>query len=244
MAADAATEPITSAPPNLILAGIVGSTAYGMARPDSDIDRLGVYAAPTELFHGLDLPVEKRATVTRSDVDATYHEALKYVTLLLAGNPTITELLWLDDALYETRTPLGQDLLDIRAAFLSQRMQHTYLGYARQQFDRLTNKGRFPNVPVDRIRKHARHLLRLVDQGTHLWVTGKVQVRVTSPEKYFRFADRVADDPEHARGPLAHAEYVFGHCPTPLPAMPDRAAVELWLHTVRDHYYTWGDDRG
>ena len=31
----------------ILLQGIVGSTAYGLAGPDSDVDRLGVYAAPT-----------------------------------------------------------------------------------------------------------------------------------------------------------------------------------------------------
>lgn len=237
-------EPITTAPANLLLAGIVGSTAYGMSRPGSDIDRLGMFAAPTELFHGLNLPIGKRATHKRTDVDATYHEAGKYVSLLLAGNPTVSELLWLPDDLYETRTDLGRQLLEIRAAFVSQRCKDTYLGYATAQFKRLVDKGRFPDVPVDRIRKHARHLLRLVDAGTHLWVTGELQVRVLSPRKYFDFADRVVEDPEHARGALAQAEYTFSHCPTPLPASPDVDAAEYWLHTVRDHYYTWGEDRG
>lgn len=31
----------------MLLAGIVGSTAYGLAGPDSDVDRLGVFAVPT-----------------------------------------------------------------------------------------------------------------------------------------------------------------------------------------------------
>jgi hypothetical protein len=35
---------------NILLSGIVGSTAYGLANEHSDIDRLGVYAAPTEEF--------------------------------------------------------------------------------------------------------------------------------------------------------------------------------------------------
>ena len=31
----------------VLLSGIVGSTAYGLAGPDSDVDRLGMYAAPS-----------------------------------------------------------------------------------------------------------------------------------------------------------------------------------------------------
>ena len=39
-----------------ILAVVVGSRAYGLAGPDSDHDRRGVYAAPTALFWRLDKP--------------------------------------------------------------------------------------------------------------------------------------------------------------------------------------------
>ncbi|MFD7300744.1 DNA polymerase beta superfamily protein, partial [Streptomyces pharetrae] len=38
---------------NILLSGVVGSTAYGLAHEDSDVDRLGVFAAPTESLHGL-----------------------------------------------------------------------------------------------------------------------------------------------------------------------------------------------
>jgi hypothetical protein len=43
----------------VLLQGIVGSTAYGLAGPHSDVDRLGVYAALTWAFHGLRLPIDK-----------------------------------------------------------------------------------------------------------------------------------------------------------------------------------------
>ena len=44
-----------------LLEGIVGSTAYGLAGPHSDVDRLGVFAAPTRAFHGLYPPIDGRA---------------------------------------------------------------------------------------------------------------------------------------------------------------------------------------
>jgi hypothetical protein len=62
---------------NVLLAGIVGSTAYGLAGPDSDVDHLGVYAAPTVAFHGLHPPTGKDATLVRHDPDSTLHEAAK-----------------------------------------------------------------------------------------------------------------------------------------------------------------------
>ena len=47
---------------HVLLSGVVGSTACGLAGPDSDVDRLGVYAAPTIEFHGLYPPLGKNAT--------------------------------------------------------------------------------------------------------------------------------------------------------------------------------------
>ncbi len=35
---------------------VVGSRAYGLAGPESDTDRRGVFVAPTESFWGLDKP--------------------------------------------------------------------------------------------------------------------------------------------------------------------------------------------
>ncbi len=75
----------------ILLGGIVGSTAYGLAGPHSDIDRLGVFAAPTEEFHGLRPTIGRSATVTRSNPDVTVHEARKFASLALAANPTVSE---------------------------------------------------------------------------------------------------------------------------------------------------------
>lgn len=225
--------------PTTLLSGITGSRAYGMARPDSDTDRHAIFAAPTVEFHGLNLPIGKKATICRHEPDVTLHEAGKAVALLLNGNPTMGELLWLPEDCYETRTPWGDGLLGIRSSFLSApRVRDAYLGFARQQFTRLVNKGRFPDVPVSRIRKHARHLLRLVDQGTRLWVSGELRVRVEDPQRYFDFADQVMGDPDRwARSALARAELTFSQTPTVLPDQPDVARVEEWLLAVRGDFY-------
>ena len=79
-------------PGTVLLSGVVGSTAYGLDTPDSDTDRLGIFAAPTVAFHGLHKPQESHVTTSP---DATFHEAAKWVRLALGGNPTVTELVWL-----------------------------------------------------------------------------------------------------------------------------------------------------
>ncbi|GGN12379.1 hypothetical protein FHR83_003582 [Actinoplanes campanulatus] len=225
-------------PANILLSGIVGSTAYGLAGPGSDIDRLGMFAAPTTAFHGLAFPDD---SVVSKKPDATFHEARRYANLALAGNPTVSELMWLPEHLYETRHPLGDDLIAIRAAFLSaKRVRDSYLGYATQQFKRLEARGdgSFSADTRKRTAKHARHLARLVQAGTGLYSTGQLQLRVDDPTWIHEFGERVAaGDVDLARKMLADGEAEFDSAHTPLPIEPDRTAVESWLRRVRAHFF-------
>jgi predicted nucleotidyltransferase len=226
----------TSDKRNVLLAGVVGSTAYGLAGPDSDVDRLGAYAAPTIQFHGLHPPVGKAASIVGHDPDVTYHEAGKLAALCLGGNPTVTELLWLDR--YEIQTELGADLVDIRSSFLSaKRIRDAYFGYATAQFHRLLTTGQFQSKMRKRVSKHGRHLLRLLDQGHELYATGRLTIRVCDPQRYVDFGERVAEDPEAARPALAEAEAKFDATRSPLLERPDEAKVEAWLHRVREVYF-------
>jgi predicted nucleotidyltransferase len=229
---------------NVLLQGIVGSTAYGLAGPDSDIDRLGVYAEPTSAFHGLHLPVDKAATKVTSKPDTTMHEARKYASLALQCNPTITELMWLDADLIEVNTDLGGYLTTIRDAFLSaKRVRDAYFGYATSQFHRLLSTGQFQSKMRARAAKHGRHLMRLLDQGYALYSTGQLPIRVANPQRYVDFGEAVAGDPEVARPLLAQVEAKFDAARSPLPDRPDEARVERWLHAVRKAHWT-GDGLG
>lgn len=227
-------------PPNVLLSGIVGSTAYGLATGDSDVDRLGAWAAPTEKLLGLH-PVQP--SVVSSKPDITFHEAGKFAALALKVNPAITELMWLPDDLYETRTWLGNALLSIRSAFLSRaHVRNAYLGYATQQFRRLENRGdgSFSADTRRRTAKHARHLLRLLTQGLELYETGTLTVRLKRPDHYREFGERVAaGDIAAAQREIASAERWFDEATSPLPDKPDERTVEDWLQMVRrEHYAT------
>jgi uncharacterized protein len=221
---------------DVLLQGVVGSTAYGLAGPGSDVDHLGVYAAPTVAFHGLHPPTGRTATVVRHDPDATFHEAAKAAQLMLAGNPTVTELLWLES--YEVRTPLGDELVGIRRAFLSaRRVRDAYFGYATSQFKRLLDTGQFQSKMRRRQAKHGRHLLRLLDQGFALYATGSLPIRVADPQRYLDFGEAVADDPSVAGAALADAEARFAAVRSALPSTPDEEAVEAWLLRVRRAFW-------
>ncbi|WP_405609233.1 DNA polymerase beta superfamily protein [Streptomyces sp. NBC_00076] len=223
--------------PNVLLSGVVGSTAYGLAHAGSDVDRLGLFAAPTTDLHGLRGPKESHVTTAP---DRTLHEAAKWCRLALGGNPTVMELVWLPDELYELRTPLGEELIGIRTSFLcAKRVRDAYLGYATQQFRRLENRGdgSFPADSRRRTAKHARHLKRLCHQGLELYTTGRLEIRVEDPEEYHAFGDRVAADPSAALPLLRRYESAFDETRSVLPQEPDEAPAQAWLRRVRRHFY-------
>jgi predicted nucleotidyltransferase len=226
---------------HVLLSGIVGSTAYGLAHSGSDVDRLGLFAAPTVELHGLRRPKESYVTTAP---DRTLHEAAKWCRLALSGNPTAMELVWLPEELYEVRTPLGDELIALRGAFLSAgRVRDAYLGYAVQQFRRLENRGdgSFSADLRKRTAKHARHLKRLCAQGLELYTTGRLTLEVEDPQEFHDFGERVAADSSAALPLLRAYESAFAEARTVLPDAPDEDVVEDWLRRVRAHFYAPGD---
>lgn len=165
-----------------ILSGIVGSTAYGLAREGSDIDRLGIFSAPMIDMTNLDWNA-RMETISQSGPDGddfAMHEVGKYFRLALKCNPTVSELLWLEG--YEVKTWEGMLILTIRDAFLSEKYARaSYFGYAKAQLD----KFHLHDFKV----KHARHALRLLHQGDTLLYTGHLEVRVPDPQIFFDLDD-------------------------------------------------------
>lgn len=232
---------------HLLLQGVVGSHAYGLATPESDVDRLGVYAAPTRLFHGLRPPVGKQATKqSHGENDITVHEAGKFALLALQCNPTVTELLWLPR--HEIVSEPGQALLEIRTAFLSQRLvKDAYIGYARAQLKRILDytadrpredKIAKPHRP-EKVAKHGRHFARLLVQGSGLYLHGRldVELRGDHVDEVRRCGEALAEGhTDEVQWWLAWAEGRFGQT-SALPEKPDETAVEDWLQSVRATFY-------
>jgi predicted nucleotidyltransferase len=91
-----------------LLSGIGGSQAYGLDTDQSDFDRYGVFLAPTRSILGI-YPIHE--TLTQTAPDSTMHELGKFVRLAIKANPTILDLLYLED--YEVVHPAGQMLRNI-----------------------------------------------------------------------------------------------------------------------------------
>jgi hypothetical protein len=222
-----------------LLLGVVGSTVYGLATPDSDIDRLGIYAAPTRAFHGLRPPTDANSTFHRTGPDVTMHEVGKWARLALGMNPTVYELLWLPRRFYEYVSPQAEELIELRGAFLSrQAVRNAYFGYATQQLRKLQSHGGFGNGMDKRGAKNARHLLRLLLQGAELYCTGRLTVHLADPDRVREFGRIAVANPDHAVQTLATFEQLFDTAVSPLPEQPDTARVDRWLRDLRGNLFT------
>lgn len=211
----------------LLLRGVVGSTAYGLNHELSDKDYLGLYAVDTQQLLGLDLPDLEKA-VEYKNPDTKYYEALHYCRLALKSNPSILELLWLDS--YDYRTIAGLELVRLRDAFPTQKfVKAAYLGYANQQYSKLLKDKRF-----DKRAKNARHFARLLWQGSQLYSTGQLTVKLDDPEYFIRFGDQVASgNLDRAQKEMQGTEEIFNE-PSPLLETPNREAINDWLLGVRN----------
>lgn len=219
-----------------LLNGVVGSTAYGLATADSDIDVLGVFARPTMDLVGLSYPRETYTNPEGYVPDYTYHEARKYVNLALKCNPTIMELLWLGN--WFVREPLGQQLINIRQSFIFEKgVRNAYLGYASGQFHRIRSRGdlSFSSDTRHRTAKHARHLWRLCKQGVDLHHIGQLTIWLEAEQarQCREFGERIAGGRlDLATGLLSWAEDEFNK-PGILVSTPRTDRAEEWLREVR-----------
>ncbi|AGZ42509.1 nucleotidyltransferase domain-containing protein [Actinoplanes friuliensis] len=219
---------ITLVTEHTILAVVVGSRAYGLAGPGSDHDRRGVYAAPTRMFWHLDKPP------THLDGPAEEQfswEIERFCTLALQANPTVLEVLW--SPLISSVTADGRELLAVRSAFLSQRVASSYGSYARDQLKRVAARR---SKTGETNHKQAMHMIRLLLAGAHVLRTGEVLVDV-SPLRSRLLAVRQGEVPWESV--VAWADTLFedltaAAATTTLPPLPDRAAIDNLLHSVRE----------
>lgn len=121
---------------NIILLGLGGSHAYNLATESSDLDVRGVALNTKEnILLGTDY-----CQVTDKETDTTIYSTNKILRLLTENNPSIIELLYLQPEHYLYKSKIGQELLDNKDLFISQKCINTFWGYSDGQARRLSNK--------------------------------------------------------------------------------------------------------
>jgi predicted nucleotidyltransferase len=206
---------------------VVGSRAFGLETQDSDVDRRGIYLPPADLQWSLYGVPEQ---LENDELQEAYWELQKFLVMALKGNPNILECLY--TPLVEFATPLAQELLAMRDAFLSRIVYQTYNGYVMSQFKRmqtdLKNQGRIKP-------KHVMHLIRLLISGIHVLREGFVPVDVGKHrEKLLAIKNEQMpwDEVEAWRLQL-HREFDAAVTATCLPERPDYERANEFLIKAR-----------
>jgi uncharacterized protein len=216
---------------SLLLKGVVGSTAFGLNHEGSDKDYQGIFVVSTEMLLGLDSKVQE--SYSFFNPDTTYHEVGKFCRLALGCNPTVLDLLWLN--VYNVRTQLGTDLINMRSNLLSApKVRGAYFGYASDQLGKLLKDER----PEKRA-KNARHFARLLHQGYQLYSTGTYSIKLEDPQWFFDFGKTVGYDlnVQEAKDLLSSYEDAFNSEDSALPEKPNKEPLNEWLLEVRHQFY-------
>ena len=123
----------------VIFEAVVGSRAYGLNTPESDVDIRGIFVQPMSERLSLYKKVEE---VSDSKEDVKFYELAKFMHLAAQCNPNIIELFWLPEDCVRFVSPLMEKLIAHRDMFISQRAFHTFTGYAYSQIKKARGKNK------------------------------------------------------------------------------------------------------
>ncbi|MET9428130.1 nucleotidyltransferase domain-containing protein [Streptomyces sp. NPDC003036] len=206
---------------------VMGSRAFGLATDGSDTDRRGVFLAPT----ALQWRFAKPPTHVEGPAEEQFSwELERFCELALRANPNILECL--HSPLVEHVDDTGRELLSLRRAFLSRQAHQTFVRYAVAQRKKLDADVRRHGAPRW---KHAMHLLRLVTSCRDLLRTGELVLDVGDARERLLAVKRGEVPWPEVEAWMARlaAEADDAAARSPLPAEPDRRAVEDFLFRTR-----------
>lgn len=216
---------LSTVPGKPILVGIGGSQAYGLATPQSDTDYRGCFVAPTRALFGLEQPTE---TIDQHEPDVALHEVRKLIKLALSANPTVLELFFYDT--YVAKTYEGELLLANRHLFITSKIRDTHVGFAVAQLKRIERREK-EGIDDKRVAKHARHLLRLIQQAERALTTGEFSIKVADRDEIFAFGE--LSNEEMLKQANVAVDRLKG-VPSVLPDKPHIEAINALLIHIRE----------
>lgn len=238
-----------------ILRVLVGSSVHGTAIDEqNDRDEMGICIEPAEYVCGL-RTFEQYVHRTQpegvrsgpGDVDLTIYGLRKWMRLATQGNPTVLLPLFVANDDIIVRSDLGDELRALAPAILSRQAGDRFKGYLQAQRDRLlgVRGGAHTNRPelVDVYgfdTKYAMHMVRLGVQGVELLETGRITLPIPEPWRTWLRELRVGGHTRQEALDVANemeARLDALLATSPLPPLPDLAAVDAWL--VSAHQRAW-----
>lgn len=143
----------------LIFESIVGSQAYGLATPTSDLDMKGVYIQPLDdiLTFGY---IEQ---VSDNKNDLVYYEIRRFLELISTNNPNILELLNLPKECIVYKHPIYDLILENSDKFISKICRNSFAGYAITQIKKARGLNKKIVNPVSKEKKNPLEFCHVID---------------------------------------------------------------------------------
>jgi hypothetical protein len=180
------------------------------------------------------------------DLDVVIYSARKWARLALSGNPSVLLLLFVPDEEVVYRDEIGAELTASADRFVSRLAADRFLGYLQAQKAAMTGgSGAHTNRP-ELVREHgydtkyAMHALRLGLQGIELLTTGRITLPVPEPGRTYLRSVRRGEVPlPEVLTSIADVErqLVALQSASDVPAEPDRAWVDDWLHRSYEAFW-------
>jgi len=133
--------------PHTIFLALMGSHAYGLNTPESDEDYKGVLIPPPDFIYGFNKHFEQFETKVPNDT--AIFNITKFFSLATSCNPTIIEMLFVDDAFVKRTSDYWERVKEVRDKFLSTKAAFSFSGYAFSQLARIkTHRQYLLNPPT------------------------------------------------------------------------------------------------
>lgn len=224
-----------------ILRVVTGSHAYGLNTPTSDIDEKAIIIEPMDEVCGLGEPWGGKVYSQDGSEDFEVFGLRKFLRLALKGNPTVTEILFIEGGI---KTVVGFELQMMAPYIVSRQAGKAYLGFMEAQRKRLTGERGNAGHGVMReelIAEHgfdtkfAMHMLRLGLQGCELLTTGQLQLPINGKDRDYLLSVRNGKVPldacfERQRELEAKLKSLLDN--SSVQEQPRTAEVEKWMLDV------------
>lgn len=247
--------------PNEILRSVVGSGVHGIAVAGTDDhDEMGVYIEPPDVVLGLTSVREDYIWRTQpegirsghGDTDLVLYSLRKYLRLAVKGNPTALLPLYAPESNLVTITPLGKELRDLRASFLSQLAVNRFLGYMHSQHERMLGGGKRNRVPsrpelIEKYGwdvKYGSHALRLAFQGLEIARDGRLTLPLATEQRERVLAVKRGEVPrDDVSAQIADIERnvrsLLDTGAAPLPLTADLPLISAWAVKAQRRHWGW-----
>ena len=142
---------------NLIIYDVIyGSQAYGTNRPDSDLDKRGIFILPDSILKTIETVDGFKDQnyffeINDGTQNVVYYELRKFLYMLSNSKPNAFEMLNVPDDCVLYKHPIMEMLLSRRDSFINKKCYYTFTDYVRSQLQKASGLNKMQNWEAEKM---------------------------------------------------------------------------------------------